>query len=151
VVDEVANDLEGRRAGPDDHRRLQLDDLDRARAERRRRRPPTLHVPGAFLLGHDAAEVDDAPHPRGLARLARVLGRPTLDWHEVAAGPHHVHQVEDDIRALEHRAERLGAQHVRRPALDTGPFTRLEHGGAARDRAHLPAVAASAGARFEPM
>ena len=100
---------------------------------------PALHVARALLLRHDPAEVHDAAHAGGLAGLARVLGRAPLDRHEVAAGPHHVHEVEDDVGPGEHRPERLGPQHVGRDALDALPLPRLEHGCVARHGAHVPA------------
>lgn len=60
-----------------------------------------------------------------------------LGGHEVAARAHRVHEVEDDLLALERRGEALGLLEVAADDLDLiGPGSVGEPAGIARERAH---------------
>ncbi len=109
----MADHLERRGAGSDDHARLQRDGRHAAREE---------HVADGLAarevlrelrgVGVEAAEVHDAAHARGLRGGRDVLGGGALRRREVALGSHAVHEVVEDVDAVDRGPERRGVGEV---------------------------------------
>ena len=141
---DVAEHLERRRAGPQDHRRLEHRRRDAAREQDLADLLAAGQVRGEVLaLGAgrvQAAEVDDAPDP-GLARRPAEHPRgPPVRRLELRAGAQGVHQVVGDVDAGEGAAQGLVVAGVRPDDLDVGePGTFPQGLRTAGQRAHPPA------------
>ncbi len=145
VVHQVADHLVGRRAGANDDAGPDLGDGHRAAAQPLAGVAARHQVLGVGLVGHQAAQVDDAAHAGSGRGGSEVLGGLQVQAAEVAPGGHRVHQVPGGVDALERSTQRRRLQRVGLDELGTGPIARLQHLQVARRRPHREAFARQTG------
>ncbi len=136
---QVAQDLERRAAGPDDHRGPELGDRDAVGRQLGARLVAAGEVVREVRrVVAEAAQVDDPRHARVLRRLREVAGRLPVPLREPPfAGSHRVGQVVGDLDPLERRGQcRCGRGGRRRRPWPpgTGPRGAGRRGSAGRGR-----------------